>query len=122
MFSLKKINDLIRCFNEIENFSLSVETQIKVSTWLKSIMQEKNKLLAENKKLKERSYDMADDRMYQSVILILQNGNKYVFTGPAIPSEEDIIVETLQITKACELPEGIDFSAMPTEQEPVVVT
>ena len=45
-----------------------------------------------------------------------------MFTGPAIPSEEDIIVETLQITKACELPEGIDFSAMPTEQEPVVVT
>lgn len=50
-YSIKKILALIECFEEIETFSLTRETQEKLSIFLKQIMDENKKLKEKNKKL-----------------------------------------------------------------------
>lgn len=50
-YSIKKILALIECFEEIETFSLTRETQAKLSIFLKQIMDENKKLKEKNKKL-----------------------------------------------------------------------
>lgn len=49
-YSLKKINTLIKCFDEIEEFSLSKEQQRKIIVWLRDRILEKSRL---SKKIKE---------------------------------------------------------------------
>lgn len=61
MFTIKKINDLIRCFNELEDFSITPDTQHKLVVWLKKAIQSKNKLTTENRKLRKLVKEMEEN-------------------------------------------------------------
>ena len=123
MFSIEKLNSIIRCFNEIEDFYISVGTQEKMVSWLKDTIQKNNRLQGERRKLakkvEELTLKMSDSqKMYQSVIFKLSNGKTYVFTGPAIEmiEGEDILINDIKFTRPKELPKGMEFSVFPEEE------
>ncbi len=57
---------------------------------------------------------------YQNVILVLSNGRRLKFTGPAQLSKEEVLrsrVIDIEITEPCDLPNNCTFSEIEYKQD-----
>lgn len=107
--NLKEINTIIRCFNEIDTFSLHTTTQRKIINNLKKRTQEKNRLYNKVRHMnKEDSVSKLGDK-FQIVAFEMSDGNTYFFTGPSIEGDDVEIVD-IRFSKPLKMKNGMKFN------------
>ena len=114
MYTIKKLNQLVRCFNEIEEFSLNHITQKKIVEWLRSKCQSNNRLQTELRKIKHEIEleKMEKKTKIQSIIVTLSDGKQYTFTGVSLPEEGRLVIEDIKFSRPFDLPEGMEVSTI----------
>jgi len=120
MITNKKIEIIIRCFKEIEEFSLSRNTQSKIILALKKRNDEKNKLIEENRRLKNMIVNKDSEAIeqtrefYQTITLVLGDGTKHKFTGKAISKDPNynIKIDDIIISSPVQLPPSLKFESI----------
>lgn len=115
-FSISQLDSLIECFNEIEEFNITKETQLKLATLLKEEKKRIKKLIGENNRvfnLKMENTNSNINDMYQTITLILEDGSQHSFTGKAIKTDDNTVnIKDIQISEPVPLPDGCKFEVI----------
>lgn len=124
-FKQHELEALVKCYTGIEEFNVTRDTQIKLVNQLKNSTSLLKKKMTENKKLKKMLKELEDKMsgdMYQTIILELDDGNSYAFTGKAIETDRDeVTIKNIKISTPAPLPEGVSFEVLDKVNEDATV-